>query len=93
LQDVRELRLTPNPSFKAGAEKGDGYVDRATSPYICPLTGLEITGRFRFVFLWSCGCVFAERAMKEIKEKSCLQVCSFINFKCLSLTNAFIILM
>lgn len=73
IKDVRDLRLTPNPSFKAGAEKGDGYVDRATSPYICPLTGLEVTGRFRFIFLWTCGCVFAERAMKEIKEKSCLK--------------------
>lgn len=72
IKDVRDLRLTPNPSFKAGAEKA-GYVDRATSPYICPLTGLEVTGRFRFVFLWTCGCVFAERAMKEIKERSCLK--------------------
>lgn len=72
IKDVRDLRLTPNPSFKAAAEKA-GYVDRATSPYICPLTGLEVTGRFRFVFLWTCGCVFAERAMKEIKERSCLK--------------------
>ncbi|KAK3908618.1 Replication termination factor 2 [Frankliniella fusca] len=70
IKDVRDLRLTPNPSFKSGAEKA-GYVDRATSPYICPLTGLEVTGRFRFVFLWTCGCVFAERAMKEIKERCC----------------------
>lgn len=68
------MSLTPNPAFKAEAEKGDGYVDRATSPYICPLTGLEVSGRFRFVFLWTCGCVFAERAMKEIKDKNCLKV-------------------
>lgn len=73
LKDIRDLHLTPNPSFKADAEKGDGYIDRATSPYICPLTGLEVTGRFRFAFLWTCGCVFAERAMKEVKEKSCLK--------------------
>ncbi|XP_034237138.1 replication termination factor 2 [Thrips palmi] len=73
LKDIRDLRLTPNPSFKTDAEKGDGYIDRATSPYICPLTGLEVTGRFRFIFLWSCGCVFAERAMKEVKAKSCLK--------------------
>lgn len=30
-----------------------------------------MSGKFRFVGLWSCGCVFSERALKEVKSKTC----------------------
>ncbi|CAG2054017.1 unnamed protein product, partial [Timema podura] len=70
-QDVKDLQLTNNPSFKPSAEKGDAYIDRQTSPYICPVIGLEMNGKFKFVFVWSCGCVVSERALKEVKTKTC----------------------
>lgn len=35
------------------------------------LIGLEMSGKFRFVALWTCGCVFSERALKEIGTKVC----------------------
>ncbi|CAH0387218.1 unnamed protein product [Bemisia tabaci] len=73
IKDVKELKLTPNPSFSAKAEKGDGYVDRQCSEYICPTIGLEMNGKFKFCFLWTCGCVMSERALKQIKDKNCLQ--------------------
>nr|CAD7568369.1 unnamed protein product [Timema californicum] len=71
LKDVKDLQLTNNPSFKPSAEKGDAYIDRQTSPYICPVIGLEMNGKFKFVFVWSCGCVVSERALKEVKTKTC----------------------
>ncbi|XP_071443712.1 replication termination factor 2 isoform X2 [Hetaerina americana] len=72
LKDVRELSLTPNPAFKDGSiEKGDASGDPGISPYICPVIGLEMNGRFSFVFLWSCGCVFSERALKVVKTSVC----------------------
>ncbi|GLH07243.1 Uncharacterized protein GBIM_12753 [Gryllus bimaculatus] len=71
LKDVKELKLTPNPAFKNSAEKGDAYIDRQCSPYICPVIGLEMNGKFKFVFSWSCGCVVSERALKEIQTKVC----------------------
>ncbi|XP_067002928.1 replication termination factor 2 [Anabrus simplex] len=71
LKDIRELKLTPNPAFKPSAEKGDAYIDRQTAPYICPVIGLEMNGKFRFAFLWSCGCVVSERALKEVKTQVC----------------------
>ncbi|XP_054278265.1 replication termination factor 2 [Macrosteles quadrilineatus] len=71
LKDVKELILTPNPAFKEGAEKGDGYVDRQCAPHICPVIGIEMNGKFKFSFIWSCGCVMSERALKEIKTKVC----------------------
>jgi len=72
LKDVRNLNLTPNPAFDGNkAEKGDGYSDGGKSPYICPVIGLEMNGKYKFCFLWSCGCVMSERALKEVKSMSC----------------------
>ncbi|XP_075215992.1 replication termination factor 2 isoform X2 [Lycorma delicatula] len=70
-QDVKDLQLTSNPAYEDGVEKGDGYVDRQSSPFICPLIGLEMNGKFKFCFLWTCGCVMSERALKEVKTKLC----------------------
>jgi len=70
LKDVKNLQLTPNPVYK-DCDKTEGMLDVRSAPYICKLIGLEMTGKFRFVALWTCGCVFSERALKEIKSKSC----------------------
>jgi len=47
LQDVKELRLTANPAFTADASKAGS--DVLVSPYICPVTGLEMSGRYKLV--------------------------------------------
>jgi len=70
LKDVKNLQLTPNPVYK-DCDKTEGMLDVRSAPYICKLIGLEMTGKFRFVALWTCGCVFSERALKEIKSKNC----------------------
>ncbi|XP_052869653.1 replication termination factor 2 isoform X2 [Anopheles cruzii] len=64
LKDIKNLNLTPNPAYDE--TKGD-----KSSPFVCALIGLEMSGQFRFVALWTCGCVFSERALKEIKDKAC----------------------
>lgn len=66
LKDVVELQLTPNPAYDAAKQAvGDfGYSDLLISPWICPITGLEMNGRFKFVFAFSTGKVIAERAVK-----------------------------
>lgn len=74
LKDVKNLQLTPNPIYK-DCDKTEGMLDVRSAPYICKLIGLEMTGKFRFVALWTCGCVFSERALKEIKSKNCSLVC------------------
>lgn len=71
LRDVRDLHLTPNPTFNPDADKTEGLLDTRSAPYICKLIGLEMSGKFRFIALWSCGCVFSERALKEIGTKVC----------------------
>ncbi|XP_075992229.1 replication termination factor 2 [Anticarsia gemmatalis] len=70
LKDLKDLNLAKNPAYKA-TDHTDGAVGEGNAPYICPISGLEMSGKFRFVFLWSCGCVLAERALKEVKQNLC----------------------
>lgn len=67
IKDIKTLKLTPNPAFTV-EEKTVGLLDTRHAPYICRLIGLEMSGKFRFVGLWSCGCVISERALKQIKR-------------------------
>ena len=50
-----ELQLTHNSAYEdKRTSVGDGmYVDRLISPWICPITELEMHGRFNIVFLCS----------------------------------------
>ncbi|ESO87732.1 hypothetical protein LOTGIDRAFT_219929 [Lottia gigantea] len=72
LRDLKELKLSENPAYKGNvAEKGDAYIDTQTSEYICPVVGIELSGKYKFCYIWSCGCVLSERALKEIKSEIC----------------------
>lgn len=75
LKDIKDLKLASNPAYNKDADKFEGAIDVRNAPYICKLIGLEMTGKFRFIALWSCGCVFSERAFKELK--SC--ICSLVS--------------
>lgn len=68
LKDVKTLNLTDNPAFVKNDIKNGGYIDDGKSAYICPISGLEMNGKYKFCFLWTCGCVMSERALKEIKS-------------------------
>lgn len=70
LKDVKNLILSPNPIYK-DEDKTEGLLDVRSAPYICKLMGLEMNGKHRFIGLWTCGCVFSERALKEIGAKIC----------------------
>ncbi|XP_060531363.1 replication termination factor 2 [Cylas formicarius] len=70
LKDVKDLNLTKNPEYKDQDKKNEPSRDEC-APYICPVLGLEMGGKFRFVALWSCGCVFSERAYKEVNSRTC----------------------
>ena len=72
LKDVKELNLTSNPAFEQKAmEHADSYLDFQASPFICPVVGIEMNGRYKFCFLWKCGCVFSEKALKEVPTTVC----------------------
>jgi hypothetical protein len=71
LKDIRDLNMTPNPAYCSDDNQKDTIHDSRSAPFICALIGLEMSGKFRFVALWTCGCVFSERALKEIKSSVC----------------------
>ncbi|KRY21640.1 Protein RTF2 -like protein [Trichinella patagoniensis] len=72
LKDVKELKLTKNPAYdEKKADKGGEYADLKSAAYICPVSGLEMNGIYRFCFLWSCGCVLSEKCFKEIEGQNC----------------------
>ena len=47
LKDVTVLQLTVNPSYKPSG-KADTYNDTQAAEYACPVTGLEMSGRYRY---------------------------------------------
>lgn len=67
LKDIKNLKLTANPAYSAEEDKN--------APFVCALIGLEMSGQFRFVAPWTCGCVFSERALKEISKSSVCSMC------------------
>jgi len=75
LKDVRELELTENPALrhkdgrKSDAIVGDGgHNDLLTSRWVCPIAGLEMNGKFKFVFDWGKGRVLSERGHKIVMK-------------------------
>lgn len=63
LKDVKDLAATENSN--------------PSSPYplICPLTAVEYNGLARFVFLWTCGCLFSEKSLPKPNPDTKSQVC------------------
>ena len=79
LKDVKELHLADNPDYDRKSKEGSsvggaGFLDRNISPYICPVAGLEMNGRFKFVFDWSTGKVYSERALKIVNNDKSTQI-------------------
>ncbi|MEQ2280606.1 Replication termination factor 2 [Ameca splendens] len=81
IKDIKELNLTDNPQWEGERRnaKGDRYEDIHCSMFICPVVGLEMNGKHRFCYLQTCGCVFSDRALKEVKTEICHKV-NFVLF-------------
>lgn len=73
MKDVKELNLTDNPAWEGERprSKGDRYEDVHCAMFICPVVGLEMNGKHKFCYLRTCGCVFSERALREVKTEIC----------------------
>jgi len=72
LKDLKDLIFTKNSAFDLKfVDKGDTFKDYNIAQFICPVVGLEMNGKYRFCFIWTCGCVVSERALKEVKSDVC----------------------
>lgn len=71
LKDIKELKLTENPAFKPNhSDLGNEYLDVYSSPYICPISFVEMNGKYKFCVLWTCGCVLSDRALRSMNKNS-----------------------
>lgn len=64
LKDVRELKLTPNPAFRAEQVATQADDNDAPTPFVCPLNQRPMNGRHRFLYLVPCGCVMSESGLR-----------------------------
>ncbi|CAL8354957.1 replication termination factor 2 [Gadus morhua] len=73
MKDIQELNFTDNPEWEGEGRisKGDRYEDMHLAMFICPVVGLEMSGKHRFCYLQKCGCVFSDRALREVKSEIC----------------------
>nr|CAH8847708.1 unnamed protein product [Trichobilharzia regenti] len=63
LRDVKELRLSVTTN---------GTTTLDPQLFYCPVTGLEMSGIYPFVYLWGCGCVFSKKALTEVSSNLCM---------------------
>uniref|UniRef100_A0A1I8IX71 Replication termination factor 2 n=1 Tax=Macrostomum lignano TaxID=282301 RepID=A0A1I8IX71_9PLAT len=67
----QELLNRPIEKAASSSAAGAGAAAAsAASPFACPLSGVEMNGRFRFVFPWSCGCALAEKAVDQLLKSA-----------------------
>lgn len=73
LKDIKELTLKDNPAYDVNKAFSSDNDDTVIGEFVCPITGLETNGQYKFVFPWHCGCVVSERALKEVSnDDKCL---------------------
>jgi hypothetical protein len=75
LKDLITLNLTANASMTT-AEKKDANTadaDKLLARWSCPITNMETNGKNKFVALRGCGCVFADKALRQVPSEVCLR--------------------
>lgn len=75
LKDVKDLKLREKQDFD-GAHQATSGSEQFKAQFVCPISGLDINGKYKFYFLWTCGCVFSERALKEVPNDQKCILCS-----------------
>lgn len=76
LRHVRELTLVDRSSSNTEGSSSTSSNEHLRSQFVCPTTGLEMNGRYKFYLLFTCGCVLSERALKQVpNDKHCI-LCS-----------------
>jgi len=71
LKDIKEIQLKENQSFKPNNnDLGTEYLDVYSSPFICPISFVEMNGKYKFCAIWTCGCVISDRALRSLNQNN-----------------------
>ncbi|CAD8157206.1 unnamed protein product [Paramecium octaurelia] len=57
LKKIKKLNITENP------DQNNEF------PFVCPISQKSLNGKEKFQALWTCGCVFYEKLIKDLKIK------------------------
>lgn len=68
---INKTSPTHIKSLKDILDLNFGATNLDVSFYLCPVTALEMNGRYPFMALWSCGCMISARALKNLGVKVC----------------------
>lgn len=74
LRDVKELTLKEKSDYddtrQTSSTSGQSRVQ-----FVCPISGLELNGKYKFFYILSCGCVLSERSLKKVPNNNECLVC------------------
>lgn len=76
LKDVKELKLKDKPDFDLKAHQTFGGKERFRAQFVCPISGLDLSGRYKFFYSSHCGCVISEKALREVPDDNQCIWCS-----------------
>uniref|UniRef100_A0AC35TQP6 Replication termination factor 2 n=1 Tax=Rhabditophanes sp. KR3021 TaxID=114890 RepID=A0AC35TQP6_9BILA len=71
MKDIKEANLTDNNTYVDKMDKGGSSIDHNETQFMCPVTSLPMNGFYKFFINWKCGCVFSEKAVKEVQSDAC----------------------
>lgn len=75
LRDVKELKLKEKLEYDKSHQASSGS-EQFKAQFVCPISGLDLNGKYKFYYILKCGCVLSERALKEVpNDRQCI-LCS-----------------
>lgn len=74
LKDVQELKLKERNDYEKTHQASSGS-EQFRAQFVCPISGLELNGKYKFFFILNCGCVLSERALKEVPNNNQCLLC------------------
>lgn len=75
MKDIKELNLKEITENDQDRPATSSDTRPAWVQFCCPITGLEMNGKYKFMFSWQCGCVISERALREVPNDNRCIVC------------------
>lgn len=75
LKDVKELKLKEKSNYDIAHQASSGS-EHFQAQFVCPISGLDMNGSYKFYYILTCGCVLSERAIKQVPNESLCILCS-----------------
>lgn len=75
LKDVKELKLVEKLDSGSNNHQISAGKEKFRAQYVCPISGLDMNGKYKFYYSMKCGCVISEKAIKEVPDYGICILC------------------